>query len=146
MVGFDLLDSAAYMQEHGGVDLPAEEIVERLLDGVIARLHRKIPWQPGARELLADLNEAGVPCALVTMSWRRFVDPVMAALPADSFVATITGDEVPVGRGKPRPDPVPARCRGVRRGTGGLPRDRGLADGCPVGAERRLSRCSACRT
>ena len=105
MVGFDLLDSAAYMQEHGGVDLPAEEIVEQLLDGVIARLHREIPWRPGARELLADLNEAGVPCALVTMSWRRFVDPVLAALPDRSFVASITGDEVPRGRGKPHPDP-----------------------------------------
>lgn len=105
MVGFDLLDAAAYLQEHGGVDLPAEEIVERLLDGVIARLHRKIPWRPGARELLADLNEAGVPCALVTMSWRRFADPVLAALPPRSFVASITGDEVERGRGKPHPDP-----------------------------------------
>ncbi|MEO6571266.1 MAG: HAD family phosphatase, partial [Ilumatobacteraceae bacterium] len=105
MVGFDLLDGAAYLQEHGGVDLPAAEIVDRLLDGVIARLHRRIPWQPGARELLADLNTAGVPCALVTMSWRRFVAPVVAALPADSFVAIITGDEVPEGRGKPHADP-----------------------------------------
>ena len=105
MVGFDLLDSAAYMQEHGHVDLPAEEIVNRLLDGVIARLHRRIPWRAGARELLADLNAVGVPCALVTMSWRRFVDPVMAALPTGSFVATITGDEVPVGKGKPDPEP-----------------------------------------
>ena len=105
MIGFDLLDSAAYMQEHGHVDLPAEQIVNRLLDGVIARLHRKIPWRPGARELLADLNRAGVPCALVTMSWRRFVDPIMAALPEGSFVATITGDELPEGKGKPDPEP-----------------------------------------
>ena len=67
MVGFDLLDGAAYLQRHAHVDLPAEEIVDRLLDGVIARLHRKIPWRTGARELLADLREADVPCALVTM-------------------------------------------------------------------------------
>ncbi len=105
MVGFDLMDAAAYLQEHGGVDLPAEEIVELLLDGLIARLRRRIPWQPGGRELLADLNEAGVPCALVTMSWRRLADPVIAALPAGSFVGSITGDEVPGGRGKPHPDP-----------------------------------------
>jgi HAD superfamily hydrolase (TIGR01509 family) len=105
MVGFDLLDSAAYMQEHGGVDLPAHDIVEHLLDGVIARLHRKIPWRAGARELLGELNAADVPCALVTMSWRRFVDPVLAALPPRSFVASITGDEVPAGRGKPHADP-----------------------------------------
>ena len=105
MVGFDLLDGAAYLQRHGDVDLPAEEIVDRLLDGVIARLHRRIPWQPGARELLAELNAAGVTCALVTMSWRRFVDPVLAALPPGSFVASITGDEVPLGEGKPEPTP-----------------------------------------
>lgn len=105
MVGFDLFDAAAYLQQHGNVDLPAGEIVERLLDGVVAGVRRKIPWQPGARELLADLNAAGVPCALVTMSWRRFADPVIEALPAGSFVASITGDEVPAGRGKPHADP-----------------------------------------
>ncbi len=105
VVGFDLLDSAEYIREHGQVPLPPEEIVDRLLDGVIARLHRRIPWRPGARELLADLHDAGVPCALVTMSWRRFVDPVLAALPDGSFVASVTGDEVPYGQGKPGPTP-----------------------------------------
>ena len=105
VVGFDLLDSAAFLQDHAAVDLPAREIVDRLLDGVIARLQREIPWRPGARELLADLRAAGLPCALVTMSWRRFVDPVLAALPDGSFVATVTGDEVPEGEGKPEPTP-----------------------------------------
>jgi HAD superfamily hydrolase (TIGR01509 family) len=105
MVGFHLLDSAAYMQEHGGVELDRHTIVERLLDGVIARLHRRIPWRPGARELLAELNAAGVPCALVTMSWQRFVDPVLAALPPGSFVTAICGDQLPDGMGKPHPEP-----------------------------------------
>ena len=40
-----------------------------------------VPWRPGAVELLADLRAAGVPCALVTMSYRRFVDPILDALP-----------------------------------------------------------------
>lgn len=105
MVGFDLLDGAAYLQRHGGVELPADEIVDRLLDGVIARLHRHIPWRPGALALLDELRAAGVPCALVTMSWRRFVDPVLAALPERTFGAVITGDEVPIGEGKPSPTP-----------------------------------------
>jgi HAD superfamily hydrolase (TIGR01509 family) len=118
MVGFDLLDGARYLQRHGGVDLPATEIVDRLLDGVVARVRRRIPWRPGARELLAELNAAGVPCALVTMSWRRFVDPVLEALPPGSFVATITGDEVPLGEGKPAPTPylLGAEACGVRPG------------------------------
>ena len=115
MVGFDLRDSAAYMQEHGGVELPTDEIVERLLDGVIARLHRKIPWRPGARELLAELNDAGVPCALVTMSWRRFVDPVMAALP-DRLVRRHDHRRRGAARSwQASARPVPARRRSVRR-------------------------------
>ncbi len=62
-----------------------------------------VPWRPGARELLAALREAGVPTALVTMSYRRFVEPVLEQLPAGSFDAVVTGDEVE--RGKPHPDP-----------------------------------------
>lgn len=140
MVGFDLRDAAAYLREHGGVDLPTDDIVERLLDGVIARLHRNIPWRPGARELLADLNAAGVPCALVTMSWRRFADPVLAALPPRSFVASITGDEVAEGRGKPHPDPYllgadacgvhPADCLAIEDSPTGI--RSALAAGCRV--------------
>lgn len=105
VVGFDLLDAAEYLRSRGGVRLPAAEIVERLLDHVISQLEVAIPWRPGAVELLAELNAAGVPCALVTMSYRRFVSPVVAALPAGSFAAIITGDEVPVGEGKPHPTP-----------------------------------------
>jgi HAD superfamily hydrolase (TIGR01509 family) len=105
LVGFDLMEGGRYIAEHGPVPLEPIEIVERLLDGVIRRVREHIPWRPGAPELLADLKAAGVPCCLVTMSWRSFADPVLAALPADSFVTAITGDEVPTGRGKPHPEP-----------------------------------------
>jgi HAD superfamily hydrolase (TIGR01509 family) len=103
LVGNDLLVSAAYIREHGGVDLDPEEIVDRLLDGVIARINEAVPWRPGAVELLAHLNAARVPCGLVTMSYARFVAPVLAALPEASFAAVVTGDEVTVG--KPHPEP-----------------------------------------
>lgn len=103
LVGFDLLDSGRYIREHMGIDLEPAEIVEQLLDGVVARVEEEVPWRPGARELLADLNGAGVPCALVTMSYRRFVAPVLAALPESTFAVVVTGDAVT--RGKPHPDP-----------------------------------------
>jgi HAD superfamily hydrolase (TIGR01509 family) len=103
LVGNDLLVSGEYIREHGGVDLEPTEIVDRLLDGVIARVRERVPWQPGAVELLADLNDAGVPCALVTMSYQRFVAPVLAALPEGSFTTVVTGDVVTVG--KPHPEP-----------------------------------------
>lgn len=103
LVGNDLLVSGAYIREHGGVDLPPEQIVEKLLDGVIERVQQRVPWRPGAVELLEKLRTAEVPCALVTMSYERFVAPVLAALPPGSFAAVVTGDAVTVG--KPHPEP-----------------------------------------
>jgi HAD superfamily hydrolase (TIGR01509 family) len=103
LVGNDLLVSGAYIREHGGVDLAPEQIVDRLLDGVIERIEASVPWRPGAVELLDRLRVAKVPCALVTMSYERFVAPVLAALPEGSFAAVVTGDAVTVG--KPHPEP-----------------------------------------
>ncbi len=103
VVGGDLIDSATYMRTHMGIDRTPLEIVEELLDGVVARVEEEVPWRPGARELLAALREQGVPCALVTMSWRRFVEPVLRSLPEGSFTVLVCGDEV--SRGKPHPEP-----------------------------------------
>lgn len=103
LVGADLLDAGRYMRQHAGLDLTPEQIVDELLDVVVQRIRESIPWRPGARELLAALNAAGVPCALVTMSWRRFAEPVVEALPPGSFQVIVTGDEV--SHGKPHPEP-----------------------------------------
>lgn len=103
LVGNDLLESARYIREHMGIDRTPEQIVDELLDGVVERIEREVPWLPGAQEILADLHRAGVPVALVTMSWERFVKPVLAALPAGTFAAVVTGDQV--SRGKPHPEP-----------------------------------------
>lgn len=114
LVGHDLRDSARIMQQRGGVRLEIDEIVNLLLDGVIERVRQRVPWRPGARELLAELTAAGVPCALVTMSWHRFAQAVVNALPANSFRAVISGDVVQ--RGKPHPEPylTAAAALGVR--------------------------------
>lgn len=103
LVGNALIDSARYIAAHGPVPLPAEEIVGLLLDGVVDKLRRGIPWRPGARELLTSLAEAQVPCALVTMSYQRFVDPILELLPAGTFDVVVTGDAVT--HGKPHPEP-----------------------------------------
>jgi HAD superfamily hydrolase (TIGR01509 family) len=109
IIGADLLDAAAVLRDRGGVDLPPREIVERLLDGVTARVRERVPWRPGARRLLAELNARAVPCALVTMSWKRFAQAVVEALPEGSFQAAVTGDSV--ARGKPHPEPYLAAAR-----------------------------------
>ena len=116
LVGNDLLSSGRFIQAQMPLPLSPEEIVERLLDGVIARVERSVPWCPGAVDLLAALRVAGVPCALVTMSYQRFVDPILAALPPGSFQVVVTGDAV--ARGKPHPEPylTAARILGVSSG------------------------------
>jgi HAD superfamily hydrolase (TIGR01509 family) len=109
LVGSDLLDSGRYIREHMGIDVTPEQIVEELLDAVIEQVEREVPWREGARELLGSLRAAGVPCALVTMSYARFVKPILAALPPDTFAAVVTGDAV--DRGKPHPEPYLAAAR-----------------------------------
>jgi len=102
VVGGDLMDSANYMQQHMGIDRSPLQIVEELLDGVVEMVEQEVPWRPGARELLLALRADRVPCALVTMSWRRFVEPVVRALPQGSFDGLVCGDEVT--HGKPHPE------------------------------------------
>ena len=103
LVGNNLIDSGRYLREHSGIALEPSEIVEELLDRVVLRMGEVLPWRPGALELLTGLGDAGVPCALVTMSYLRFVDPMLAALPSDTFRVVVTGDGV--SRGKPHPEP-----------------------------------------
>jgi HAD superfamily hydrolase (TIGR01509 family) len=103
LVGNDLLESGRYIHEHSGIDLEPAEIVEELLDRVMVRVGRTVPWRPGAAELLKDLRARGVRCALVTMSYRRFVAPILAGLPDGTFEVVVTGDAV--SQGKPHPEP-----------------------------------------
>lgn len=103
LVGSDLLDAGRYIAEQTGIDLEPADIVEALLDRVLARMAEDVPWRPGALELLAGLRDRGIPCALVTMSYRRFVAPVLDALPDGGFEVVVTGDAVT--QGKPHPEP-----------------------------------------
>ena len=97
------LPTAAEVLRARGVPLPGEAIVDRLLACVVNAVAESVPWQPGARELLVALAEAGVPCALVTMSYRSLADAVTRHAPEGSFAAVIAGDEVV--HGKPHPEP-----------------------------------------
>jgi HAD superfamily hydrolase (TIGR01509 family) len=128
VVGNDLVVTAGYLREHGSVLLDDNAIIARLLDGVIARVREHVPWRPGARELLEDLHAHGVPCGLVTMSYRAFADAVIAALPSGRFATVVTGDEVT--RGKPHPEPYLAAARDL----GVHPPDCVAIEDSPIGA------------
>jgi len=101
--GQALAATARAMRDRGGVDLPPARIVADLTDGVLARYRRRVPWAPGARELLDQCRRRGVRCGLVTMSSARLVAPVLAALPTGTFATVVHGDRV--SRPKPHPEP-----------------------------------------
>ena len=102
LVGNALLASAAYLREHGGVDMEPAAIVDWMLVRVIAATQEHIPWRPGAVELLTELRDRAVPCALVTMSYESLATTVIGGLHADSFAAVVTGEQVVDG--KPHPE------------------------------------------
>ena len=111
LVGNDLMVSAQFIRDNSPVELDPVEIIEELLRRVVAQVAEHVPWRPGALDLLTALRDAGVPSALVTMSWRSLADAVLAALPDDTFSAVITGDEVE--HGKPHPEPYLAAARAL---------------------------------
>ncbi|MEQ6899713.1 HAD family phosphatase [Nocardioides sp. YIM 152588] len=103
LVGNELSVSGRYLKDKLDLPYSVEEVVELLLDGVVEQVRHQVPWRPGARELLLHLRAAGVPCALVTMSYQRFVEPILEHLPEHTFDVVVTGDQV--DNGKPHPEP-----------------------------------------
>lgn len=101
MVGSALPNAAAYLRGRG-VALDDDELIGFLIDRVLETIDGRVPWQPGSRELLVALRDAGVPCALVTMSYRDMADRILAGAPEGVFGAVVAGDEV--SQGKPHPE------------------------------------------
>jgi HAD superfamily hydrolase (TIGR01509 family) len=101
LVGQSLTYSAGILQA-AGVKLEIREIIDTLTAEVIAGVQRSVPWRPGARELLDDLHQAGVRCALVTMSEAPLAREIVASLPKPYFEFLVTGDTV--SQGKPHPE------------------------------------------
>ncbi|MDQ4491371.1 HAD family phosphatase [Sinomonas sp. ASV486] len=102
LVGQALPTSARFLQE-GGVQMEIREIIDTLTGRVVEQLGASVPWRPGAREMLAALAEAGVSCALVTMSEAPMAHRIVDHLPEGTFSAVVTGDTV--AKGKPDPEP-----------------------------------------
>ena len=70
---------------------------------MVAQVELGSRGDPGAVELLSSVRAAGVRCGLVTMSYQRFVAPILAHLPPESFSVVATGEQVE--QGKPHPEP-----------------------------------------
>lgn len=128
---------AAHLEAETGVRLDPAAVVAELVEAVVAQVSAAVVWRPGAVELLEALAGAGVPCALVTMSYRSLAETVARVLPG-AFAVVVAGDEVE--RGKPAPDPYlraaellgvdPARCVVLEDSPTGIAS--GEAAGCRV--------------
>lgn len=103
LVGKGLIDSALILRR-AGVDMEPTAIVDHLTDRVAGILRTQgVPFRPGARELLRDLKDAGVPTALVTMSLRRMALSVTDLIDFEAFDLVVAGDDVE----QPKPHPEP---------------------------------------
>ncbi|MBN9606805.1 MAG: HAD family phosphatase [Actinomycetales bacterium] len=102
------LDRSAVILQSRGVRLEGREIIERMTDRVAQQLDAAIPWRPGARELLLEAREAGVPSALVTMSIGRMARHIAGGLGEGTFATIVAGDDVV--NGKPHPEPYLTAC------------------------------------
>lgn len=114
LIGKALPESAEILRARAGVRGTNDEIVDDLVTqvGVALRKHGA-DWQPGARELLAELRSADIPCALVTMSYRSLADILVELLPPGTFDVVVTGDMVTHGKPHPEPYATAARLLGV---------------------------------
>ena len=102
LVGNGLSTSALILQSRG-VGLSVDEIIAHLTDRVVGRMAERMPWRPGARELLRSVHDAGIPMALVTMSFRRMALDVADAIGFPAFEVIVAGDDVE--HAKPHPEP-----------------------------------------
>ena len=91
------------LSERGGVPGTVEQIVDELVGMVVDHLRTQgVPWMAGALDTLAMCRDLGVPCALVTSSYRRLAQVVVDASDGELRFA-VTGDEV--ANAKPDPEP-----------------------------------------
>ncbi|WP_235866026.1 HAD family hydrolase [Serinibacter arcticus] len=102
LVGNSLDDSALILIERG-VDLTPQQVIDNLVDRVNTAMTTVGPdWRPGARELVAQAAAAGVPQAIVTMSYRVQAEAVAGLLPPGAITTIVAGDMVT--HGKPHPE------------------------------------------
>jgi HAD superfamily hydrolase (TIGR01509 family) len=103
LVGSSSPVASTFISERAGGRLSPERVAEELLLRMTKRLRETPPLQPGVRELIDELDAAGVPRALVSSSARVLIEAVLDGLAPLSFDVVVAGDEVI--QHKPHPEP-----------------------------------------
>jgi len=113
LLGGSLNRTVRYLLAHAARPAPPEVVGEWLMADISERVRRDgVPLRPGARELLASVEAAGLPRALVTSSGRRFVDTVLART-GMRFDALVGGEDVSATKPDPEPYLLAAKLLGV---------------------------------
>jgi HAD superfamily hydrolase (TIGR01509 family) len=128
MQGMSSVEWGAYMHDAVGVDLPADAIIDRVVDNLLDRYREHVPLIPGAIEAVERVG-AEWPLAVASSANRSVIAVVLDLTGlTDAFAATVSSEEVI--RGKPAPDvyleaarrlDVPAsECAAVEDSTSGI--------------------------
>jgi HAD superfamily hydrolase (TIGR01509 family) len=113
LLGGSLERSVRYLLSKATRPAPPELIGEWLMSDIIERVrHGGVPVQPGARELLAAVRQAGLPQALVTSSERGFMDAVLAST-GMRFDVLVCAEDVTATKPDPEPYLLAAERLGV---------------------------------
>jgi HAD superfamily hydrolase (TIGR01509 family) len=103
LVGGSLQTTLDYLLGKATRPVSRERLARWMLEGMVSRLNRSaVRPRPGAFELLAEVQTAGVPYALVTSSERVIMEGVLRATGL-RFPVTVCAEDVT--RIKPDPEP-----------------------------------------
>lgn len=100
-----------YMFERAGDNSP-QFFVDELINLVEEKFTQEIRFMAGARELLEEIRNQNIPCALVSASPRILVDCALKHLGDGYFALSISSDDVI----KSKPDPEPYISAATRLG------------------------------
>ena len=101
VIGQGLSETALLMQERG-VQLSSEDIISAMTSRVLEKMDERMPWRPGAPELIRGLFDAGIPLAIATMAYAEMAHRVAGAISGVTFSAIVAGDQVT--NSKPHPE------------------------------------------
>jgi HAD superfamily hydrolase (TIGR01509 family) len=103
LVGGSLPRSVDYLLAKATRPASREAVAGWMVGGMVELLtSRPLHVMPGARELLSEVSQAGVPYALVTSSEEAIMEAVLNQLDV-AFPVTVSGDDV--SNSKPDPEP-----------------------------------------
>jgi HAD superfamily hydrolase (TIGR01509 family) len=117
VVGGPMERTVAYLLEACGAEDLHPAVLEALIfTRMVEALRDGVCLQPGAKELLAEIAEHGVPTALVSSSHRVMMDAVLDSIGHRYFPVTVAGDEVTELKPSPEPYLIAAARLGVDPG------------------------------